>query len=330
MTKKKQQKKSVKNVSIKDKTFDISRFKSEMTKELFETIQNSSSVEVFNSQHESYEKLHAKYITEIFNSTILSLINQICSTSKTLPDDLRNNYPIHSLLIKIAKELMLDQLELVYLSIYFDTFGWKNANLDIFDNFIVTALSVKKYLNENTDEIENYLNKFYPDIGSKFSIWIKAQSDFKNGIMITPRKVHERFVLLNKTYNTYCKNNYIDYNESVDKILQMSLPYNEGGRQTNVIIADSNEQEEKTEKKKKGKAKPKQNFIIVEKRKDSPANSINNNTLNIDFIPNVNNNNNLFHVRNEETKTNFETSMNYYEDDSTNKNKLFHTNFIIK
>ena len=259
MTKKKPQKKSVKNSPIESKTFDISRFKSEMTKELFETIKQTSSSQPLNSQLGSYEKLHAKYITENFNSNILSLINQICSTSKTLPDDLRNNYPIHSLLIKITKELMLDKLELVYLSIYFDTFGWKNSNLDLFDNFIVTALSVKKYLNENTDEIENHLNKIYPDISSKFNIWIKTQNDFKSGIIITPRKVHERFALLNRTYNTFCKNNYIDYNESVDKILQMSLPYNGGGRQTNVIIADSNE--DKKEKKKKKKRK--QNFIIV-------------------------------------------------------------------
>ena len=79
------------------------------------------------------------------------------------------------------------------------------------------------------------------------------------GIIITPRKVHERFALLNRTYNTFFFFFYIDYNESVDKILQMSLPYNGGGRQTNVIIADSNE--DKKEKKKKKKRK--QNFIIV-------------------------------------------------------------------
>ena len=29
-------------------------------------------------------------------------------------------------------------------------------------------------------------------------------------------------------------------------------------------------------------------------------------------------------------RTNFETAMNYYDDDVTNKNKIFQTNFSIK
>lgn len=272
--KKKFQKKQNKNVQIRDKTFDISRFKSEMTKEMCDTIKQSIPLSSFNSSsYQSYEKMHAKYITEVFQSRILTIINQICSQSKTLPDELRNNYPIHSLLVKITRELMLNELELVYLSLYFDSFGWSNNNIDIMDNFVITALSVKKYLNEDIDEIENYLSKAYPEITNKFNLWIKNQSDFRGGIMITPRKVNQRYNELHKPYNTFCKNNYIDYNESVDRILQMSLPYNEGGKQsTNVIIAEKVEEDRKEIKRGKISKKSqndknlKKNFIIIEKK----------------------------------------------------------------
>lgn len=161
------------------------------------------------------------------------LINRLCIESNTCPDDLRNNYPLHSLLIKTSKELLLNHLELVYLSLYFDNFGWKNSNFDIMDNFLIVALSVKKYLNHNTDIIEHYLSEEYPDLICKFNMWLRQQRDFHSNIVISPRVVNERFNLLNRPYNTFCKNNFIDYNESVDKILQMSLPYNETFKQEN-------------------------------------------------------------------------------------------------
>lgn len=175
----------------------------------------------------TYEESYSYYIREIFNSNVVMIINRLCIESKTCPDDLRNNYPLHSLLVKTSKELLLNQLELVYFSLYLDNFGWKNCNFDIMDNLLIVALSVKKYLNHNTDIIEQYLNEEYPDLIFKFNMWLRQQRDFHSNIVISPRVVNERYNLLNKPYNTFCKNNFIDYNESVDKILQMSLPYNE-------------------------------------------------------------------------------------------------------
>jgi hypothetical protein len=48
---------------------------------------------------------------------------------------------------------------------------------------------------------------------------------------ITPREVNDRFRLLNMPFNSYCKQNFIDFNFVVDQILQMSLPYSEGNKQ---------------------------------------------------------------------------------------------------
>lgn len=203
----------------------------------------------------TYEESYTYYIKEIFNSNLVMLINRLCIESNSCPDDLRNNYPLHSLLIKTSKELLLNQLELVYLSLYFDNFGWKNSNFDIMDNFLIVALSVKKYLNHNTDIIEHYLSEEYPDLICKFNMWLRQQRDFHSNIVISPRVVNERFNLLNRPYNTFCKNNFIDYNESVDKILQMSLPYNETFKQENGDegSVDNDAFNRKGMKKKKGR-----------------------------------------------------------------------------
>lgn len=45
---------------------------------------------------------------------------------------------------------------------------------------------------------------------------------------IDPIALNDRFNLLKAPCNPDCKNNFIDYNDSIDQILQISLPYNEG------------------------------------------------------------------------------------------------------
>lgn len=60
-----------------------------------------------------------------------------------------------------------------------------------------------------------------------FNVWLNCKKDYNSSMMISPRELNERFNLLNKPFNTYCKTNYIDYNFVVDQILQMSLPYSE-------------------------------------------------------------------------------------------------------
>ena len=289
------QKQSQKNPNQKSQTqFNISLFKKTIEKELTLNSENQLTQNnlISHSKKGSYINLYSIYITEIYNNEIISMINRLIETSKSLPDDLRNHYPLHSLLIKVTKELMLNELEIVYLSLYFDNFGWKNQKLDLMDNFIITSLSVKKFLNSETELIENYLNENYPGIIEKFNLWFKNQKEFKNNLSISPRLINERFSLLKKSYNTYCKVNYIDYNGAVDKILQMSLPYNEGIRNHNEKNESFNNETIssvfgfKNEEKKKKKRK--KLFNLEEGKKDDNNFNITDNgndeNINIDKI----------------------------------------------
>ena len=178
-------------------------------------------------EESQYKKLKNNYIKNSLNINIFSLITQLINTSTTIPKELKNNYPINNILLDIVKELMLTDLEIVYYSLYLDIFGWTNEYYDVKDNLIITALSVKKYLNKNTDIIENHLNNNYEQMKEKFQNWIDSQDDIKKNITITPMMLNERNNLLKKPFNCYCRNNFIDYNDAVDKILQLSLPYNE-------------------------------------------------------------------------------------------------------
>ena len=191
-----------------------------------------------NKEHKSndtlYKSLQNNYLKNTLNINLISMITKLIKTSNSIPKDLKINYPLNSILMEIVKEFMLTDLEIVYLSLYLDIYGWENKYFDIKDNLILTTLSVKKYLNADIDIIETHLYNNYENINDKFSNWIKSQKNKKN-ITITPRMVNERNNLLKKPYNCYCRNNYIDYDDAVDKILNLSLSYNEINKHSNKL-----------------------------------------------------------------------------------------------
>jgi hypothetical protein len=83
------------------------------------------------------------------------------------------------------------------------------------------------YLNANYGYIIEHLSKKMK-IEERFNAWLTIKKDYYNSMTIAPRELNERYKLLSKPFDTYCKQNYIDYNFIVDQILQMSLPYSEG------------------------------------------------------------------------------------------------------
>jgi hypothetical protein len=67
--------------------------------------------------------------------------------SQTLPVEIRNNYPLHKILFSMVKTLLLNELEIVYLSLFVDKFGWLTQGYGLEDNLLLTGLSVKvKYV----------------------------------------------------------------------------------------------------------------------------------------------------------------------------------------
>lgn len=79
----------------------------------------------------------------------------------------------------------------------------------------------------NFNYIIDHLSKKKKNIEERFNNWLKNKSEYYAQMAINPRELNERYNLLNRPFNSYCRTNYIDYNFVVDQILQMSLPYSE-------------------------------------------------------------------------------------------------------
>ena len=164
-----------------------------------ELTQNLMSEEIikksnYRTNEKLYKSLQNNYIKNNLNINIISMITKLINTSNTISKSLKSNYPLNDILIEVVKEFMLTDLEIVYFSLYLDIYGWENKYFDLKDNLILTALSVKKYLNEDIDIIETHLSENYEYVKEKFANWIQSQRD-KNKIVITPRMVNERNII---------------------------------------------------------------------------------------------------------------------------------------
>ena len=70
-------------------------------------------------------------------------INRMIIESESLPNAIRTNYPLHKILLNVTKTLLMNELEIVYFSLYLDKMGWQTEGFSLEDNLLITGLSVK-------------------------------------------------------------------------------------------------------------------------------------------------------------------------------------------
>jgi len=85
------------------------------------------------------------------------------------------------------------------------------------------------YLNEDYFYILEELIRRRNNMISLINDWLKNKKDF-NMMSIPPRDLNKKFNSLSKPSNKHCKNDFIDYNNIIDYILQTSIPYNESSK----------------------------------------------------------------------------------------------------
>jgi hypothetical protein len=187
-----------------------------------------------NIYTEKYINLYKKYINEEFSTTIITFCNRIILESKNLSEQIKSISDLNKKFLNIIKKLLMNEYELTLFSLYFDNINFNNKNnikndLNTEKIFIYLGLYIKQITNDYFREIFEYFNeqKLLDSI-ENFHNWKKEfLQTIKNDYIYNQQIINNRFKLLNRPFNIYCTNNYIDYNCVVDKILKMSLPYND-------------------------------------------------------------------------------------------------------
>ena len=255
---------------------DMIKFKQKINQQ----IENNqfTNIESFidtNQNDKNYLSLYKKYINEEFSPLCIVFINRIINQSETLTSEIKNNNDLHKILLSLTKQLMMNEYELTIYSMILDEFGWSNIEFSEEEYLMFVGFFVKQLSGD--DELiilENFKQKSSLLIYEKYSNWKKLYNEkIKSHRIFTYSEVNKRYKLLKRPFNIYCKNNYIDYNNVVEKILKMSLPYNESKQkeEEDIISIDENEKKNKNNKLKKINFKVK-NFSKIKDKTISNSN----------------------------------------------------------
>lgn len=89
----------------------------------------------------------------------------------------------------------------------------------------------------------DFLKNEIPELMQKLNYWSSIKLLEQNVFQITHISLNLKYRELNRSYNTFCKSNYIDYNCLVDQIIQMSQAYANNEKQAESEIYNKSKAE---------------------------------------------------------------------------------------
>ena len=250
-------------------TFDMTIFNEKIKNQM----KKISLIKTKLSDDEKYEKQYQEYLLTEFNTNCILFLTRILSDSKIFNSEFQNTKNIHKILMNVIKTLMLNEYELTLFSILLDNINIINKtkySLDII--LYLIGLQIKELTSDNISIILKHLKFENKEIEFEniYNTWKKELEDKTK--LLTLKQINYKFKMLKRNFNPYCKFNVIDYNNIVDKILTMSLAYNNEGKminEDNVIIINN------VEKIKKKNIQINSNEMMKNKKFNKINNSIN-------------------------------------------------------
>ena len=181
----------------------------------------------------AYEKMSKNYLLNEFTNNCLNYINKIIlNVEKNHLKKFQGIFELNKIFISIIKELLMNEFELLLLSLYLES-----VNISVSDDIksfkeslIFICFFIKKLTlsNEKLSPINSFLIRKYQGFDDKFNKWFESNSSiFNQKLYFCYAEINQRFKEFNKPCSIFCKNNYLDYNLIIDRILTMSIPYNE-------------------------------------------------------------------------------------------------------
>ena len=188
-----------------------------------------------------YEKMSKNYLMNEFSNNCLNYINKIIiNTEKNHLKKFQGIFELNKIFIAIIKELLMNEFELLLLSLYLESVNISyNDDIKSFkESLIFICFFIKKLTlsGDKLSPINSFLIRKYQGFDDKFKKWFESNSSiFNNKLYFSYTEINQRFKEFNKPYSIFCKNNYLDYNLIIDRILTMSIPYNETKRENNAL-----------------------------------------------------------------------------------------------
>ena len=233
MVKKLKTQKNKSSAEAGEKTIDFSSLIDQTNKKLSKQNFADISVNMVNFDinptssdlEKKYQKKYATYLHEEFNFKIIKMFFNYISSSKIMPQEVKNNQPFIIDFLKIITNLLMNEIDISTMAYLIENHvKWLDQNETdlIWNHLYNVCLKTKQITSDNEvyDLLQNILNMKNKGFISYYNKWLKIKK--------VPDDVN--IASINEMYNELMKSNYvnqnrskfINYNEAVDKILKFS------------------------------------------------------------------------------------------------------------
>ena len=233
MVKKLKTQKNKSSAEAGEKTIDFSSLIDQTNKKLSKQNFADISVNTINFDinptssdlEKKYQKKYATYLHEEFNFKIIKMFFNYISSSKIMPQEVKNNQPFIIDFLKIITNLLMNEIDISTMAYLIENHvKWLDQNETdlIWNHLYNVCLKTKQITSDNEvyDLLQNILNMKNKGFISYYNKWLKIKK--------VPDDVN--IASINEMYNELMKSNYvnqnrskfINYNEAVDKILKFS------------------------------------------------------------------------------------------------------------
>ena len=282
------------------KDVDMVKIKKKINEIMYSICNPNNNIQNNNIDY-IYQSMHKNYLLNEFTSNCLNYINKIITdVNKNHLKKFQGLFELNKLFISVIKELLMNEFELLLLSLYLESIDL-SLNTDVFpfkDSLIYLCYFIKKLTlsSEKLSPINSFLIRKYQGFEDKFNKWFQSNSSvFNSKLYFSYMEINQRFKEYNISYSIYCKNNYIDYNLIIDRILTMSIPYNEckndnlfvnKKNSTNELLLDNNSNINTNSFQNFNENKNNIKEIFFSTNNNFNKNNFNNNKINNIFTPN--------------------------------------------
>ena len=172
-----------------------------------------------------YHKRYLFYIKEEFNSKIITMFFNYISSTNIIPNSFKNNRYFLKEFLKIIVDLLINEIDLVTITIIFDNMGWIAQGNEPWTYIYYICLHAKeKSSSEKSFSIlVQILEKNNSGFNDSYKNWINNINNKAKLDKVDITKINERFrELMKPLYLNENQKKFINYNEIVNKIVVMS------------------------------------------------------------------------------------------------------------
>ena len=198
--------------------------KNDLTKLNTTVIFTINSNPLFQEEFEKeYHKRYLFYIKEEFNSKVLTMFFNYLSISKIIPSSFKNNRYFLKEFIKIIFNLLINEIDFVVITLFFDNMGWIPEGSDPWKYIYYICLKAKEKVSSEKSfsilfKILEKNNSGFTDSYNRWASKINGELELK---ITDVAKANERFrELMKPVLLAGIQKKFINYNEIVNKIVE--------------------------------------------------------------------------------------------------------------